>query len=231
VIAGADDEIERNAPGGWSQARYQRRAEDSWQHNAHQVADHVRRRLAAVGAQVLVVSGDVRAVQLLLERVHEEPHLLVRHLSGSRSPDGSQTERPGRLDEVLREVGREQTARLLETFQAHLDADGLSVQGAEDTVDALAAGRVATLLVAADAPERALWFGEGGPAVFRDHDSAVLLSSEPVESAPLRHVAVRSALLTGARVRVLPAGVPGAPATGIGALCRFAAHSAGTVVG
>ncbi|MEJ3748932.1 spore germination protein GerW family protein [Actinomycetes bacterium KLBMP 9797] len=34
TVVGPDDEVERNAPGGWSQPRYQRRAEDAWQHNA-----------------------------------------------------------------------------------------------------------------------------------------------------------------------------------------------------
>lgn len=45
TVVGPDDEIERNAPGGWAQPRYQRRAEDSWQHNAAAVAEAV---LAAV---------------------------------------------------------------------------------------------------------------------------------------------------------------------------------------
>src|SRR5262245_5944315 len=39
TVVGPDDEIERNAPGGWAQPRYQRRAEDSWRHNAAAVAE------------------------------------------------------------------------------------------------------------------------------------------------------------------------------------------------
>jgi len=39
VVTGPDDEIERNAPGGPAQLRYQHRAEDSWEHNAARVAD------------------------------------------------------------------------------------------------------------------------------------------------------------------------------------------------
>jgi hypothetical protein len=39
--------------------------------------------------------------------------------------------------------------------------------------------------------------------------------------APLADVVVRAALLTGADVRVLAPGTQGAPAYGIGALCRY----------
>jgi len=53
-VLGSDDEIERNAPGGWSQPRYQQRAEDSWRHNAGQVADAVSRQVTAISAQDLL---------------------------------------------------------------------------------------------------------------------------------------------------------------------------------
>ncbi len=60
VVAGPDDEVERNAPGGWSQPRYQRRAEDSWPHNAAAVAEAVGEELHRVHADLLLVAGDVR---------------------------------------------------------------------------------------------------------------------------------------------------------------------------
>jgi len=79
TVAGPDDEIERkHGPGGWSQPSYQRRVEDSWRHNAAHVAEEVARCADSVGAQVLVLSGDVRAVQLLSERLPNDPALLVR---------------------------------------------------------------------------------------------------------------------------------------------------------
>src|SRR5262249_9700929 len=67
VVVGPDDEIERNAPGGWSQPRYQRRAEDSWRHNATAVAHAVARTVHDIDAGLVLVAGDVRAVQLLRE--------------------------------------------------------------------------------------------------------------------------------------------------------------------
>ena len=222
TVVGPDDEIERKrGPGGWSQPSYQRRVEDSWRHNAASVAEQVVTHAAAVDAQVLVLSGDVRAVRLLSERLPNDPALLVRHISGSRAADGSQAGRDSRVDQVLREAAAAQTARLLEELHERLAPGGLGVEGIYDTLAALARGRVATLLVQ-DTPtdSRTAWFAAGPADVYPDREAAVV-SNAPVRSGRLIDIAVRSALLSDAHVRVIPQGTPGQPADGIGALCRY----------
>ena len=218
-VMGHDDEIERNAPGGWAQPRYQRRAEDSWRHNARQVADAALAAVADVGAQVLVLSGDVRAVQLLKERLPDDPILQVRQLSGSRSADGSQADRDDRLAHVLRDAAAAQTRHVLELFRSRLDPRGHAVQGIDDTVGALTAGRVAILLVGADLPDRQVWFGAAATELYTTQGAA--LSPRPVHSGALVDVAVRSALLSGARVRIVPPDPADGLLDGLGALCRF----------
>jgi len=220
-VTGPDDEIERNAPGGWSQPRYQRRAEDSWKHNAKRVAAEVIARVAELGAQVLVTSGDVRAVQLLTAALPADPGLLVSHITGSRALDGSQADRANALARVLREAAHTQTRLLLEQFRARLDPGGLAVDGRTATLAALAEGRVATLLVTDNPDDTApAWFGPGPTDVFVDGDTAAL-SGRPVRAGRLADITVRAALLSHARVRVIPAGTPGAPTGGIGAICRY----------
>jgi Bacterial archaeo-eukaryotic release factor family 2 len=223
TVAGPDDEIERKqGPGGWSQPSYQHRVEDSWRHNAARVAEEVAPRAAAVGAQVLVLSGDVRAVQLLSERLPNDPGRLVHRITGSRAADGSQVTRPRRVEQALREAAEAQTTRLLEALHENLRPGGLAVEDVKDTLDALACGRVATLLVRPfSADSRVAWFGAGPTDVYPDHDAAAL-SGAPVRSGRLIDVAVRSALLSGARVRVIAQGTPVEPVGGIGALCRYA---------
>ncbi len=61
--------IRKVKPGGWSQARYQREAETTWQRNTGDVAAATTELAEAVGPDVLVVAGDVRARQLLLEQL------------------------------------------------------------------------------------------------------------------------------------------------------------------
>ncbi|HZW43396.1 MAG TPA: Vms1/Ankzf1 family peptidyl-tRNA hydrolase [Dermatophilaceae bacterium] len=226
TVVGPDDEIERkHGPGGWSQPSYQHRIEDSWRHNAARVAEEVAARVADVGAQVLVLSGDVRAVQLLSERLPNDPALLVHHITGSRAADGSQATRGRQVAQALREAGEAQNAELLRALNRQLTRGGLAVQGVEDTLDALASGRVATLLVQpVSADSRVAWFGAGPTDVYRDHDAAAL-SGAPVRSGRLIDVAVRSALLSGAHVRVITPGIPDEPVGGIGAFCRFARQS------
>ncbi|HEY5248490.1 MAG TPA: Vms1/Ankzf1 family peptidyl-tRNA hydrolase [Dermatophilaceae bacterium] len=224
TVVGPDDEIERkHGPGGWSQPSYQHRVEDSWRHNAARVAEEVATRVSAVSAQVLVLSGDVRAVQLLSERLPNDPGLLVHHITGSRAADGSQATRPRRVHQALREAAEAQTARLLEALHDNMGPGGLAVEDVMDTLDALASGRVATLLVRPfSADSRVAWFGAGPRDVYPDHDAAAL-SGEPVHSGRLIDVAVRSALLSGADVRVITQITPAEPVGGIGALCRYAA--------
>ena len=221
-MEGLDDEIERNAPGGWSQPRYQRRAEDSWRHNAARVADEVGKSLAAVGAQVLILAGDVRAVQLLTADLPITRGTFVYRVAGSRANDGSQDHRQDQIDEVLRDAARIQTRRLLDLFQEQLNPGGLSVTGSADTIAALTAGRVDTLLISDTTPAGAeveVWFA-ATHEIYTD-GAAALTSPGPVRIGPLGDVAIRSALLSGARVRVIEHDIPGAPDEGIGGLCRF----------
>jgi len=222
-VQGPDDEIERNAPGGWSQPRYQHRAEDSWQHNAAEVARATERALHRTGARLLVLSGDVRAVQLLQERLPRwvRRSVTVRQISGSRSADGSAGSRGERVAEVTRCAAREHTADLLSRFAEQRAPSGLAVEGAAATLAALAVGRVATLFVV-PAPDdhRTAWFGRQPTEVAPGGTDPPAGWAER-RSGPLLDVAVRAAMLTGAGIRVVEPWMPEAPAEGVGGLCRF----------
>lgn len=61
--------IRKAKPGGWSQARYQREAETTWQRNTGDVAAATTELADALGPDVLVLAGDVRARQLLLDQL------------------------------------------------------------------------------------------------------------------------------------------------------------------
>jgi hypothetical protein len=50
--------------GGWSNPRYQQAAEETWKRNAGDVAAAVAELAAAVGAEVVVLAGDVRSTGL-----------------------------------------------------------------------------------------------------------------------------------------------------------------------
>jgi hypothetical protein len=220
AVAGPDDEIERNAPGGWAQPRYQRRAEDSWRHNAAAVAAATVHAVHEVDAGLVLVAGDVRAVQLLRHQLAPliRHGLAIRQLPGGRAPDGSATGRAAAIVTAVREHAGHQTAALLSALDRHGGPHGTASYGAKATMTALAAGRVRTLFVADRPEDRRTW--SPGARV----REAAQLGHPAVGTRSTRgrlvDVAVRAALLTGAQVRVVE---PGTVPEDIAALRRFPA--------
>ncbi len=158
VVVGSDDVIERNAPGGWyglSQARYQRRALDSWAHNAAEAAETVVRDVDAVGARLVLLGGDVRAVQFLRDHLPERVGSLVHVLSSSGGPRAAWSAAT-RQREVAAAVGAwvdgEERA-LLARLRDGLGEHGYAVTGVEMTVAALRAAQVDTLVIADEVAE------------------------------------------------------------------------------
>jgi hypothetical protein len=219
TVIGPDDEIERNAPGGWSQGRYQHRAEDSWEHNAVAVAEVLARLLKRFDARMLLLAGDIRALQYLDEHLPRWIHagVTVRRLSGGRSADGSAVRRAGQLVVQTQRIVQEQNEALLAEFAAHVGTGGSAVQGPDETLAALAAGRVRTLLLPQSSSEARAWFGPAPTDVALQPDP-LRQADHWMYDAPLEDIAIRAALLTDADVRI----VPDEQVTFvIAALCRF----------
>jgi len=219
TVVGPDDEIERNSPGGWSQPRFQRRAEDSWLHNAGAVADAVTEELAKIHGRLVLVAGDVRASQLLIDRLARAGvPPIIRHVPGGRSPDSSDAHHRAAVLATVREYAEQQDQAVKDRFFAARGPHGTAVKGSRATLAALAAGRVAALLVVDDpADERSAWFDADG-----------WCTADPTDPRPpgthrgrLVDVAIRSALLSRAEVCVLRPDDDDGLAEGLAALCRY----------
>jgi hypothetical protein len=225
TVEGPDDEIERNAPGGWSQPRYQHRAEDSWEHNAVAVVESLVPVIQEHTVPLLVLAGDVRALQYLEKHLPARVtrHVTIRHVSGSRSPDGSDPLRAEQVADAVRLTVAEQTASLLAQFDEERRPGGRAVDGVAPTLEAFRESRVGVLLLARDVGDtRTAWFGLDPTAAADERQDLERVGVQP-RRGPLVDIAVRSALLTRARIRILESsGAPEAPVEGIGALCRFA---------
>jgi hypothetical protein len=164
VVQGLDDEIERNAPGGWSQSRYHRRAEDSWEHNAAQVAGALAHTIRRYDAHLLLLAGDVRALQYLDEHLPPwiQHEVKIRRVSGGRSRDGSWARRAEQVRQEAHRAAEEEREALLAELAEGRGRGGRAVEGGRQTLAALAEARVRTLLLAPDAGEqRTAWFGPG----------------------------------------------------------------------
>ena len=217
---GADDPLHRAKPGGWSQLRYQHRAENTWEHNADDVAAEITNLFDRSGARLVVVAGDVRAVQLIQQALPERVAERLEVVDGGRSEDGSDDEFGTEVHGRLAGAVATDTVQLLEKFREELGQGDRAADGPEATVAALAMAQVEVLLVHEDPDDdRRAFFGPDPSAVgLKAGDLAALGVDQPAE-APLVDVAVRAALSTGAGIRVVPAGQ--GPTGGLGAILRW----------
>jgi hypothetical protein len=218
---GHDDPLHKANAGGWSQRRYQERAEHTWERNAADAADQVERLARRVDARMVVAAGDERAVTLLQEHLPAELVERLVVVSGGRSPDGSEEifEREARVAVELA-VNADANA-LLEKFREERGQNDRAAEGPRATFAALAMAAVDVLLIGADDPDdvRTAWFGpEPAQLATTAADLRGMGVDQPAEGR-LVDVAVRAALGTGAGIRVV--GTGGRLEGGIGAILRW----------
>jgi hypothetical protein len=217
---GAEDPIHKAAAGGWSQRRFQQRAENTWAENAGDVAEHTRNLAERVEARLVIVAGDTRAVSLLQEALPLELRELVVRVEGGRARDGSTAEIAGEVVRALDTVVARDTVDLLRKFREERGQHDRMTDGVDDTVVALTRSQVEVLLVHDDpADEREAWFGSEPYQVALSLEGVRALGSEQSTRARLADVLVRAALGTGASVRVVPGA--GGPRDGVGAILRW----------
>ncbi|MGI8792217.1 MAG: Vms1/Ankzf1 family peptidyl-tRNA hydrolase [Acidimicrobiales bacterium] len=225
-VEGDDDVISKVGPGGWSQRRYQQRAENTWEANAKEVAAELSRIVEKVHARVVVVAGDVRAVQLLRDALPEQVQHLLHEVEGSRSPDGSVDAVASEAVTLVATAVAADTAELLAKFREELGQHDRAANGPEEVASALEGGQVETLLIHDDLDdERTCWIG---PEAFHLALDASTLKDMGVDN-PLEVRLVdgflRAAIGTSARVRVVPSAtvLDGA----VGAVLRWSSNGNG----
>jgi hypothetical protein len=219
-VEGGDDPIHRSKPGGWSQKRYQRRAEHTWEANASEVAAALTELVDKEEPRLVAVGGDVRAVQLLKEALPERAAELVQDVHGTRSPDGSVDAGVEDVTRLVATAVAADTTAMLAKFREERGQADRAADGPGPTLEALSRAQVEVLLVHADPDDgRTAWFGtEAIPVADRPDDLSALGVARP-QLGPLTEVAIRAALGTGAGLRLIPGA--GGPDGGLGAILRW----------
>jgi hypothetical protein len=222
----------RVASGGWSQRRYQQRAENQWETNAKAVAEQVETAVKAVDAELVLVTGDVRMVQFLNEHLHETVRELVHTVEGGRGVEAATDTFDEEVERALAALVARRTEALLATFAEERGQADRAAEGVESTVTALQSGQVQTLLltdttaggsIAADVDDqRTLWFGPEPTMLATSRQALDALGVDDLREGPLVDVLLRAALGTSAEVRLVPPAADGAPTEGVGAVLRWA---------
>ena len=220
LVEGDHDVVNRVRAGGWSHRRIQQRTEDSWERNAEQTADEVAAMARRVDARVILVAGERHSTSVVLERLPDDPP--VHLLDGGRAAGGDDDRLATEIVHRTGDVAARETRAALAAFGGAAGRHDHAVEGADDTVAALAQGRVALLLVDDDPSDaRRAWIGPRPAEVGATPGDLEGMGVEEPRQARLVDACIRAAVGTGAVVRVVPGAAEHAPDRGIGAVLRW----------
>lgn len=201
-VEGSTDALPKVQAGGWSHARWQRHSEEVWKHNQTEIAEAVDRLVRETRPAFIVMSGDLRARQLLRERLAPESAELLVEVEANTRAEGADEERLDRaIGEALDELGARRISEAL--AQADANDGALQAEGIGEVVAALQQARVEALLLDARLidSEETLELLDAEPWVAEGTGAPGVASS--LGRAPLAEALARAAVLTGANVRIV----------------------------
>lgn len=199
--------ISKTKPGGWSAPRYQRAAEVSWERNAAAVADAAAEMAARSGAEVVILAGDVRARQLVAERLPKAWQGRTVQADGSRAPGA----KPEHLDEQThRAVAQVAQSRIEDAL------DRAAVHGTGSLTNVVAALRHSTAEAVIVEPSKldheTLWVGPEPALLATTEDELLRLGVAEPQRVRADDALVRTATATGAELFLTHLSTDGAAA-------------------
>jgi Bacterial archaeo-eukaryotic release factor family 2 len=220
-VEGYEWPITRVAPGGWSQRRFQQRAENLWKENAKEFADALAYVVESTPIEFVLLTGDVRAMQFFTENVRDDLRELVIEMDPAQ---------PYRIEEIGEEINKSvaeyigrTSQEIIEVFAAEKGSDNRATDGWFDTFAALRSSQVSRLLITKDPRDATAHAVRGDPAQAATNAATLEeIGFSDLVAGPATDIACMAAIATGAQIWVLPDGVSGGPAEGVGALLRFA---------
>lgn len=151
-VEGGHDVLHKVRAGGWSHRRLQSRARDSWERNAETVATELDRAVARHRPELVMITGDVRAVALIRDAVGRAAAEVLTEVPGGSRADGVKEDAFARNVHRVLEAYR---ARRRDDVVARL-SEGLgrgeqAVTELGDVAEVLRRGQVAELVLVQDA--------------------------------------------------------------------------------
>ncbi|MET0716433.1 MAG: Vms1/Ankzf1 family peptidyl-tRNA hydrolase [Mycetocola sp.] len=203
-VQGRTDSLNKVQAGGWSHSRYQHHSEEIWKQNQNQLADAVDSLVRELRPRLLVLAGDVRAVQLLAEELAPASREIATTVPTHVRAAGSS-----------REALREHVAAKLDELRAKDEAAAIDRLSAGDfengavgvgaVLHALQQGQVETMLIDRSAiGDRTLFALASEPWVASAPEEALGVSV--LESVPATLALARAALVADSRLMFVDAG-------------------------
>ncbi|MFD7401744.1 Vms1/Ankzf1 family peptidyl-tRNA hydrolase [Streptomyces sp. NPDC059866] len=219
-VAGRQWPVHRTSSVDWSERHFQLRVENTWEHNAAEIADALAVCQEETLADLLILVGEDREQRAVHERLPQRLHdrvVQTPHGTGSRLLDADVEE--ARATHVRRRAEAE-----LERFLA---ARAQAAEGVPAVIEAAREHRIDELVVRPDGADthREVWIGEDPDQLAVRRTDLKILGEQHSWSARADDALIRSAVATAApAISLTPAGAAreqDVPAGGLGALLRW----------
>ncbi|SCF14159.1 hypothetical protein GA0070607_6043 [Micromonospora coriariae] len=211
--------LRKPQPGGWSQDIYQKAAMEAWHHNAGDVTAATVQLADKVGAEVVVIAGDVRATGMIAAQMPERwQDAMVRTDAGSRAGGADQTLLDDLTVQTIAEVADQRISAALDRFGVQEDVGA----GLDAVVSALQRNQVDTMLLVDDPSANGeLWIGPEPTEIAVDPGQLAAMSVTDPQRVRADAALVRALVGTDAALTVL--GPEEAPelTDGVGAVLRY----------
>ncbi|SFF59060.1 hypothetical protein SAMN05216251_12081 [Actinacidiphila alni] len=227
--------VHRTGRNDWSERHFQLKVENTWEHNAGQIAEALTTAVKECEPAVLVLAGDPREREAVLGRLPADVRGITAssdHGGRAAGADSAPLERD--IDAARQEHLRRHREQVLDRFRAGRvtsDRPTDAVEGVPAAVEAAREHRIATLLLRQDTPalHEEVWTGAEPDRI------AVRKSADEPTAARADDALLRAAVATSADVLLLPAaesgegestddatsGADDIPVGGLGALLRW----------
>ncbi|MFM9372632.1 Vms1/Ankzf1 family peptidyl-tRNA hydrolase [Streptomyces sp. Da 82-17] len=234
-VEGRQWPVHRAATGDLSAPHFQVRVENTWEHNAGEIAEALTGTFLDSGADLVVLVGDPRERRAVHDRLPDAVRDVTSETEHGGRAQGSES--PALEQDIARAArdhARRGVARALDRFHAGRgggEGRPEAVEGVPAVVEAAREHQIDTLLICPDGPDlgRDTWVGaEPDQLAVRRTEARALGEREPV-AARADDALLRSAAATSADVLIVPAnaaeavrqGTADSPAGGLGALLRW----------
>jgi hypothetical protein len=227
TVTGRQHPVHRTSSSDWSERHFQLKVENTWEHNAAEIADALSVCQEETRADLLVLVGSDRERRAVHERLPQRLQdrvVEMEHGTGSRLLDED-------VDRARAEHVRRRSEAELERFLSARapDAEGraAAVEGVPALVEAAREHRIEELLIRPDGPDahREVWIGEDPDQLAVRRTELKTLGEQNSWSARADDALIRSAVATDASALVVPSEAAEAseeaPVGGLGALLRW----------
>jgi len=215
------EKTRRTSKGGWSQARYQRRADNFHMHHVKEVVETLDKIVRKEGIEHVVVAGSEVAMPILREQLPK--HLADKIVEIGAHEEGESGSFVQRTMAALREKDAETDIEKVQELMDAWRSGGLGVAGPEATLSAFQLGQVEELIITAS-PET-LKPVQKMPEDAAPGDVQVVTSSASAPAgesrAKLSDELITRAQQTAARIRFIEDASLLEEVGGVGALLRF----------